>query len=139
VKSLGGILSFLVALAIGLVVYNLNYTQGPAGSVSPMQRLMQAIEVVGVKNDLVALARAERLYLASHETYAELDELRAEGSTTLLPHGDRRGYNYSVAFDRDKHFTITATAKDLDKTGWPTLAIDDTMQISASVIEPRAR
>src|ERR1700737_1661598 len=102
---------------------------------SPVQRVVQAIELVGVRNDLAVLAHAERIYLASHETYAELDELHAGGSTTLLPHGDRRGYNYSASFDRDRHFTIIAIPKDLEKKGWPTLAIDNTMQISESVIQ----
>ena len=83
-----------------------------------------------MKNDLAALAQAERLYLASHTSYAELDELREEGSTSLLPHGDRRGYNYSVTFEQDRHFRIIATPKEQETKGWPMLAIDETMQIS---------
>ena len=129
-KTLGGLIASFVAIIIGLLIYNANYQQGPDGIVSPVQRLVQAIELVGVKSDLVALAQAERLYLASHPTYAELDELHEEGSTSLLPHGDRRGYNYSVTFDEDKHFTITATPKEQEIKGWPTLTIDETMHIS---------
>ena len=45
-KTLGGLAALFVALVIGLLIYNANYKQGPEGIMSPVQRLMQAIELV---------------------------------------------------------------------------------------------
>jgi hypothetical protein len=129
-RSFGGFVGLLVMLVVGLLVYKASFTPGPNGELSPVQRLLQTYELAGVKNDLAALAEAERTYLASHDEYVDLDELREEGSSTLLPHGDRRGYKYSIEIDSDQHFKIIATPSDLETKGWPTITIDETMQIS---------
>jgi len=129
-RSIGGFVALLVMLVIGLLVYKASFTPGPNGELSPVETLLQTYELAGVKNDLAALAQAERVYLTSHEEYADLDDLREEGSTTMLPHGDRRGYQYSIEIDTDQHFKITATPSDPNTKGWPTLAIDETMEIS---------
>ena len=136
-RSYGGFVAFLVMLIIGLLVYKASFTSGPDGELSPVQRLLQTYELAGVKNDLAALAHAERVYLASHDEYVDLDQLREEGSTNLLPHGDRRGYLYTIEIDSDQHFRIIATPSDPKTKGWPTLAIDETMEISQEWRNPR--
>jgi hypothetical protein len=74
------------------------------------------------------IGQAERQYLVTHATYATLEQLQQEN---LLTGGaDRRGYIFSVAIDGSRGFTITATPSDSDRAGWPTLAIDQTMQIT---------
>jgi hypothetical protein len=123
-KAIGGLVALVIALGIGLFIYKAEFTQGPTGGAPPMQ----TIDVAAVRNELIALAQAERLYLASHGSFASLDQLQQEGSTTVAD-GARRGYGFEATIDDGQHFKITATPSDPAKKAWPTLAIDDTMQI----------
>jgi hypothetical protein len=124
-KAAGTILALVVALAIGYFIFKSQFTQGPTGGAPPQQ----TIDVAGVKNDLLAIAQAERLYLASHGTYASVDQLQQDGAITFSG-TNRRGYNYTAEISGDEHFRIVATPADPAKAAWPTLAIDDTMQIA---------
>lgn len=124
-KAAAGILGLVIALGIGLYVYKIELTQGPTAGAPPKQ----VIDTVGVKNDLISIGQAERLYLASHGSYAEMAQLQQENSSSL-PDGARRGYAYAVAVDDGQHFKITATPSDPAKSGWPSLSVDDTMQVT---------
>jgi hypothetical protein len=124
-KAVGGIVALVLVLGIGLFIYKTQFTQGPMGGKPPMQ----TIDVAGVRNELIALAQAERIYLASHGSYASLDQLQQDGSTTVSD-GARRGYSFAATVDDGQHFKITATPSDPAKAGWPTVTIDDTMQLS---------
>ena len=124
-KAAGAILALVVALAIGYFIFKSQFTQGPTGGAPPQQ----TIDVMGVKNDLLAIAQAERMYLASHGTYASLEQLLQDGALQFSG-TNRRGYNYTTEVSGGEHFRIVATPADPAKAGWPTLAIDDTMQVT---------
>jgi len=124
-KAIGGVVALVIVLGIGMFIYKAEFTQGPTGGAPPMQ----TIDVAGVRSELLSLAQAERLYLASHGAYTSLDQLQQEGSTAASG-GARRGYSFEATIDDGQHFKIIATPSDPAKKGWPTLAIDDTMQIS---------
>jgi hypothetical protein len=95
------------------------------GQATPPQR---QIDVVGIRSELLVIGQAEGHYLVEHSAYATLDELQQD---SLLTGGaDRRGYTFNVAVDGSRGFTATATPSDVDKKGWPTLAIDQTMQVT---------
>lgn len=123
-KKVGGLIGLILALGIGYFVYKAEFTQGPMGGAPPQQ----VIDTTGVENDLAAVANAERMYLAAHGTYASFDQLKQEAMTTFSD-GSRRGYQYTVDFDDGQHFTITATPTDPAKKDWPTLSMNETMQI----------
>jgi len=123
-KKVGGLLGIVIALGIGYFIFKTQMTQGPAGGAPPQQ----VIDTAGVENDLAAIARAEKMYLASHGTYASLDQLKQEAMMTFSE-GIRRGYQYSVDFQDGQSFQITAAPTDPAKADWPTLSMDDTMQI----------
>jgi hypothetical protein len=89
---------------------------------------MQVMDVVGVKMDLAAMGQAERLYLASHGSYAGLEQLRQEGVISFSGVG-RPGYNYTIEFDDGQHFKITAAPSGPAQAGWPTLWIDENMEV----------
>ncbi len=97
----------------------------PTGGAPPKE----VIDVVGVKSDLLAIAQAERTYLASHGAYATVDQLQQDGAI-VFSGTNRRGYNYVAEVDDGQHFRITASVSDPSKAGWPTLLIDDTMEIT---------
>jgi hypothetical protein len=124
-KKAGGLLGLVIALAVGYFIFKAQYTQGPTGGAPPKQ----VIDVVGVKNDLLVIGQAERMYLASHGTYASVDQLQQDGAITFSG-ANRRGYNYTAEVSGGEHFRIVATPVDPAKAGWPTLAIDEMMQIA---------
>ena len=67
--------------------------------------------------------------MASHGSYASVDELQQDGSITFSG-TNRRGYNYTAEVDDGQHFKITAAPVDPIKAGWPSLSIDETMQVT---------
>ena|SRR5215471_5871452 len=88
----------------------------------------QQIDVVSIRSELLVIGQAERQYLVAHGTYGTLDELQQE---RLLAGGaNRRGYEFSAHVDGGQGFTVVAAPSDPDKQRWPTLAIDQTMQVS---------
>lgn len=124
-KAAGMILGLVIAMAIVWFVVKTQFSQGPAGAQPPKE----TIDVVGVKSDLLSIAQAERIYMASHGAYGSVDELQQEGSLSFSG-TNRRGYSYSADVDDGQHFKITASPVDPAKAGWPTLSIDETMQVT---------
>ena len=124
-KAAASILGLVIVMAIIWFVVKSQFTQGPAGGQPPKE----VIDVVGVKNDLLSIAQAERMYLASHGTYCSVDQLQQDGSITFSG-TNRRGYNYTADVDGGEHFKITATPSDPAKAAWPTLSIDESMQVT---------
>jgi hypothetical protein len=124
-RVVGSLLALLIVLAIGYFIFKAQFARGPQQGTPPMEQ----IDVIGVTTDLQAVGQAERMYLASHGTYATVDQLQQEGSITFSPN-NRRGYNYVADLDDGQHFKVTARPVDPSKQGWPTLLIDETMQVS---------
>ncbi len=123
-KKAAGLLGVVIALGVGYYIFKVQYSEGPTGGAPPKE----VIDVVGVKNDLLAIGQAERMYLASHGTYASLEQLQQDGALQFSG-TNRRGYNYSAEVNGGEHFRIVASPADPAKQNWPTLAIDDTMQV----------
>lgn len=88
-KAVLGLLVVAVICVIGYVVILKKTT--PQGGATPQQ----AISTTGVKNDLIAIAQAERAYQAEHGTFASLAELASSGSLAVAKTG-RDGYTYEV-------------------------------------------
>ena len=127
-RGILGLLSLVFVVAIGLFIYR-GYFTGSGGALTMgTDNPRAAIDITGVKNDLLAMAQAERSYQALNGRYAPLDELRSNGSLVIDPARGRQGYTYSSNVS-DAHFTVTATYSG-PATGMPTLAIDETMQIT---------
>lgn len=124
-KAGGSILGLVIVGAVIWFVMKAQFSHGPAGGQPPKE----VIDVVGVKSDLLSIAQAERMYLASHGSYVSIDALEQDGSLSFSG-TNRRGYSYNAETDDGQHFKITATPSDPAKAGWPTLSIDDTMQVT---------
>lgn len=115
-----GILGVVIALCAGLYLYQRSLQDIPEGS--PQQQ----IDTVAIRQRLLALGQTERQYQAQNGKYATLDEL---ASAQLLPGGtEQRGYSYEAEVSTSG-FTITATPTAQDKAEWPTLSINETMQV----------
>jgi hypothetical protein len=115
-----GLLGVVIALCAGLYLYQQNIDEVPEGN--PQQQ----IDTVAIRQRLLTMAQTERQYQAANGKYATLDEL---AGADLLPGGtEQRGYTYSAEISATG-FTITATPTAAGKAEWPTLAVDETMQV----------
>jgi hypothetical protein len=121
-----GFLTLIVVVAVGAYIY-MRQTQGAmtAGTNNPTA----TVDLVGVRNDLLAMAQAERAHGATHGAYVSLDELRNQGELTMR-RNNRGPYTYSAEVS-DSGFRIVATYGGPENSGMPkTLSIDQTMEIS---------
>jgi len=120
-----GLIGLLIALAIGWHVYTqqMETSSRAAGAATPKA----AIDVTGVRNDLLVFASAEKQQFALEGKYLTLDELRSKG--TSVPQ-DRRGpYVYSADVGATS-FRISATYDGPQGTGAPKLlTIGENMQV----------
>jgi hypothetical protein len=127
-----GIVALLVATAIALGIYMYTLKQAAPG---PGMVVTQNISLTGVKNDLIAIAQAERMYYAQNGTYTDLPTLTSSG-TMNITRTSRDGYTYTADASGNS-FTVTAryTAPPVDNPAhvtpphFPTLSIDQTMEI----------
>jgi hypothetical protein len=123
-RSMGSIVGLLIVAAIALLAYKFYFSQSQSsGTATPMQ----TINVVGVKNDLVAIAQAERAYQIEHASYASLDELISSGAMTMAKRG-RDGYTYEIETSSEG-FHVVAHCPVATNPGCSNYAIDQNMEI----------
>jgi hypothetical protein len=127
-RIMGRVLGFLctiVTMAIGMYIYSLQVktlTPG-AGSGNPEE----VATIIGVKNDLIGIANAERGYLVSQGKYASLDVLISDNYISIK--GERPPYIYDVETTATSfRATATRTTKGAPAQLW----ITETMQVQAS-------
>lgn len=121
-----GFLAVIVVVAAGAYIY-MRQTQSTmtAGTSSPTA----TVDLIGVKNDLLAMAQAERSHAALQGGYAPLETLRSQGELTM-ERTSRGPYSYSASIS-DGAFRIVAAYSGPESAGMPrTISIDQTMQIS---------
>jgi hypothetical protein len=121
-----GFISLIIVVGIGAYIY-MHQTQSvmSAGTSNPTA----TVDLIGVRNDLLAIAQAERSHQASQGAYVSIEALRSQGDLTMTR--DNRGpYNYSAEIS-DGSFRIVATYSGPESSGMPkTLSVDQTMQVS---------
>jgi hypothetical protein len=131
-RSMTGLMSLLLTAAIGVGAYLFFLKQAAP---APGMVATQAISLTGVKNDLIAIAQAERMYSVQNGSYTDLATLASSG-TMNITRTSRDGYTYSVESSATG-FTVTAnyTAPPLEMPAgvapphFPTLTIDQTMEV----------
>jgi hypothetical protein len=127
-----GFVSILLTAAIGLGIYMYYLKQAAPG---PGMVVTQQPSLVGVKNDLVAIAQAERMYYVQNGSYTDLSTLASSG-TMNIARTSRDGYTYTAEASGNS-FTVTAqyTAPPAPNPAgvtpphWPTFSIDQTMEV----------
>ncbi|HLK54659.1 MAG TPA: hypothetical protein VKU42_14455 [Candidatus Angelobacter sp.] len=121
-----GFLTLVIVVAAGAYIY-MRQTQSvmTAGTSSPTA----TVDLIGVRNDLLAIAQAERSHAALQGSYVSIDALRSGGDLTM-PRNNRGPYKYSSEIS-DSGFRIVATYSGPENSVMPaSLSIDQTMQIS---------
>jgi hypothetical protein len=120
-----GFLGTIIVMAVGMYLYSvqLKNVSAPGGAGVPTG----TANIVGVKNDLISIANAERGYFVTQQKYASLDELVSGNYITI--ERQRPPYTYDVE-TTTSGFRVTATR---DSAGAPAqLWIDETMQVKSS-------
>jgi hypothetical protein len=123
-KSMLGLL--IVALLAGVVYKYYFANLQSAGTGTPAQ----TIDIVGVKNDLLGIAQAERAHLAEHGSYASLEELTSSGELTMK-RSSRNGYTYSVETG-DQTFRAIAHCPTATYPGCSNFTVDQSMEVQAT-------
>src|SRR5262245_50818788 len=116
-----GFISLIIVVAIGGYIYvGQMHTLTPNGS-SPNT----AVTITAIRNDLMAMANAERHYFASNGKYATLDELRSNNRITVP---SRLDYTYSAEVS-ESQFKIVATYSGTDPNAPRRISVNDAMDI----------
>jgi hypothetical protein len=120
-----GFLTLIIVVAVGAYIY-MRQTQSvmTAGTSSPTA----TVDLIGVKNDLLAIAQAERAHGATHGGFVSIDELRSQGDLSMA-RNNRGPYAYSAEVG-DGNFRIVATYSGSDPSMPKTISIDQSLQIS---------
>ena len=81
-----GFLTLIAVVAVGAYVY-MRQTQGvmSAGTSNPTA----TVDLIGVRNDLLVIAQAERSHAATQGSYVSMDALRSQGDLSMTR--DNRG------------------------------------------------
>jgi hypothetical protein len=126
-RGMGNILGLLVVALIAIFAYKLYFSKmGATGTATPLQ----TIDVAGVKNDLLAIAQAERLYQAQHGSYASLDELNSSGAMSVTK-TNRDGYTYEVQISA-ADFHAIAHCPTATQPGCTNYTVDQLMEVTAA-------
>jgi len=123
-KSLLGLL--VVALIVG-VAYKYYFSKLESEGTGTPQ---QTIDVVGVKNDLLGIAQAERAHQAQNGSYTSLDQLIYSGELTMR-RTSRDGYTYSVETG-NQTFRAIAHCPTATYPGCSDFAVDQSMEVQAT-------
>jgi len=123
-----GFLGAVIALAAGMYVYakQAQSSSAAAGASNPKA----AINITGVKGDLLGIASAERQYYVSEGKYASFDELISNHYITVAR--QRPPYSYEVETS-ETGFRVVATRSGDNSSGTPgQISVDETMEFKIS-------
>ena len=123
-----GFLGVVIVLAIGMYVYSkqVQSSSAPAGANTPKA----AINITGVRSDLISIATAERRYFASEGKYASFDDLVSSNYITVAR--QRPPYSYEVEVNSGG-FKVVATRSGANVSGTPAqLSVDENMEFQSS-------
>jgi hypothetical protein len=125
-RSIGNLVGLLVVACVVGLLYKYYFSQNQQAA--PISHPTELIDVTGVKNDLLGMAQAERIYQTEHNAYGSLDDLVSSGAMALKKSG-RDGYTYEADVSSDS-FRILARCPSLTQPGCTNYVIDQTMQIT---------
>jgi hypothetical protein len=123
-----GFLSIVIVLGVGMYIYSkqVQSSSAPAGANNPKA----AINITGVKADLISIASAERRYYASEGKYASFDELISTNYITVAR--QRPPYTYEIQTG-SSGFRVVATRSGDNASGTPAqLSVDENMDFQTS-------
>lgn len=123
-----GFVGMVAALAIGMYMYA-KQAQAPAAAAGT-NNPKAAVNITGVRTDLMNIAQAERGYFATEGKYVSLDELISSRAISISR--QRPPYSYEVE-TAVGGFRVVATRGTDDGSGLPAqMSVDQDMEFSES-------
>src|SRR5438309_7396835 len=117
-RSFGFIALILVAGAV-MYLYMKNTVGVSPGGEGGKAGPKATIDIVGVKNDLNAIAQGERRYWATNSKYASIDDLRADGDISYAVFCLKKKIgNVNVDFRTHAEFRQVDARLDGEATVW---------------------
>ena len=124
-SRLFGFLSVVIVLAIGMYIYSQQIKS--ASAIGGQSTPTGAVNITGVRSDLISMASAERNYFAQQAKYASLDELISEKYITV--ERSRPPYSYDISTTSSGfHVTATRSTPGSPAKMW----IDENMQVQTA-------
>jgi hypothetical protein len=123
-----GFLSLVIVMGIAMYIYSKQATSSSAaaGANNPQG----AINITGVRSDLISIASAERRYFASEGKYASFDELISSNYITVAR--QRPPYSYEIEVSSGG-FHAVAKRSGPDISGTPAqLTVDENMDFQST-------
>ncbi|HXW62645.1 MAG TPA: hypothetical protein VEJ45_08605 [Candidatus Acidoferrales bacterium] len=124
-RSVGSLIGLLVVATVVGLMYKYYFSQNQQAA--PIAHPQQIIDVTGVKNDLLGMAQAERIYQTEHNSYGSLDDLVSSGAMTMKKPG-RGGYTYEAEASVES-FRIVARCPSAAVPGCTSYVVDQTMEV----------
>jgi hypothetical protein len=123
-----GLLGAVIALAAGMYVYS---RQAQSASVATgANNPKAAIDITGVKADLISIATSERRYYATEGKYASLEDLISDNY--IMVARQRPPYRYEIETGSGG-FRVVATRSGDDGSGLPAqLSVDENMEFKTT-------
>jgi hypothetical protein len=119
-----GFAGTIIVVAIGMYIYSMQVKNVTAvgGGTTPTG----AVNITGVRSDLISMASAERNYYAQQGKYASLEDLISEKYVTI--ERSRPPYSYDIS-TTSSGFQVTATRST---PGSPAkMWVDENMQVQS--------
>jgi len=118
-----GLISVILVVAAGGYIYTRQAQSVTASGETPRT----TVDIIGVRNDLMSIANAEKRYWVMNSKYATLDELRSGGDIEIPA---RRDYTYSVDAN-DSGFQIIASYSGSDPKAPKRVSVNEAMTITS--------
>jgi len=127
-SRLFGFLSVIIVLGVGMYIYSkqVQSSSAPAGANSPKA----AINITGVRSDLISIATAERRYFATEGKYASFDELISSHSLTV--NRQRPPYSYEIQTTASGFRVVATRSGDAAADTPAQLSVDENMEFQTS-------
>jgi hypothetical protein len=126
-RGLGSLVGLLVVALIAVMTYKYYFQKVESTSgMTPTQ----TINMVGVKNDLLAIAQAERTYQAEHGAYVSFSDLSSSGALAISSAG-RDGYVYDVDLSGGG-FRVFTHCPATTNPGCQNYSVDQTMEVQTT-------
>jgi hypothetical protein len=121
-------ISIIIVLAAGMYIYSRQAQDSSAAAAAGNPKA--AINITGVRSDLMTIAQAERGYFALEGKYASLEQLISSRSLTISR--ERPPYTYDVETS-GSGFRVIATRSGNADPGTPSqLSVDENMQFQTT-------
>lgn len=121
-------ISIVVVLAAGMYIYSKQAqdSSAAAGANNPKA----AINITGVRTDLMTIAQAERGYFALEGKYVSLDQLISSRSVAVSR--QRPPYTYEIETSANGFRVIATRSGDADSGTPSQLSVDENMQFQTT-------